>query len=163
MLRFEYRLTGRGWSVATISCGDATVELTTSYLSDALGDLARAAIALNNGAHHVTVSWAEEPGEYRWLLTRTDDLVSIRILSFRSQHPRRPDADGEPVFRASCRLTDFAGQVTSQLRALAERLGDAGYKEQWVLHDFPRAEYETLVGQRRERRRRQLPGETAAS
>ena len=155
MIRFEYRLTGRGWSAATIADHEMTAELTASYLSDALGNLARAVVGLLRGVETATVSWAEEPGEYRWLLARTDDHLSIRILWFNSQYPRRPNEEGRAVFETSCRLVDFAGQVTSQLRMLLDTLGEAGYKKQWVQHEFPRAEYDTLVRLRQERRARQ--------
>ena len=154
MLQFEYRLTGRGWSAATIADRETTVEITASYLSDALGNLARAVVGLLRGVEAARVSWYEEPGEYRWLVNRADETVSIRILWFDSQFPKRPDEEGRTVFETTCRLVDFAGQVTSQLRALLESPGEAGYKEQWVLHDFPRAEYEALVRLQRERKAR---------
>ena len=155
MIRFEYRLTGRGWSAATIADHETKVELTASYLSDALGNLARAVVGLLRGVETATVSWAEEPGEYRWLLARTDDQLSIRILWFNSQYPRRPNEEGRAVFETSCRLVDFSGQVTSQLRMLLDSLGEAEYKKQWVQHEFPRAEYDALVRLRQERRARQ--------
>src|SRR5689334_2478187 len=114
MIRFEYRLTGRGWSAATISDRETTAELTASYLSDALGDLARATVGLLRGAAAVRVSWDEEPGEYRWLLARTDEMLTLRILWFDGLRAERPDSEGRTVFETTCRHVDFAGQVTSQ-------------------------------------------------
>jgi hypothetical protein len=151
MIRFEYRLTGHGWSEATIADRDTKVELTASYLSDALGNLARAVVRLMRGMEQARVSWDEEPGEYRWLMVRTDERVSIRILWFDSQFPERPDQEGRTVFETSCRLVDLAGQVTSQLLVLLETLGEAEYIRQWGM-EFPRNEYEALVSLRRQRR-----------
>ena len=80
--------------------------------------------------------------------------MSIRILWFDELRSERPDEEGRVMFKTTCRLVEFAGQVTSQLRALLKSPGEDGYKEQWVLHDFPRAEYETLVRLQRERKAR---------
>lgn len=151
VLRFDYRLTGRGWSAATIADRETHAELTASYLSDALGSLARAVLGLLHGMEAVNVSWKEEPGEYRWLLTRAEEMVTIRILWFDSQFPERPDEEGQTVFETTCRLVDFAGQMTSQLQALLDDPGEAEYKRQWGM-EFPRAEYVALVRLRRERR-----------
>jgi hypothetical protein len=152
MIRFEYRLIGAGWSEATLSDRETAAEITASYLSDALGDLARGVILLLHGREDVTVSWKEEPGEYRWRFTLTGDRLTVRILWFDSPYSTLPDDRGRPVFQTACRLVDFAGQVTSQLRTLLETLGEAEYKRHWVSHDFPRAEYETLVRLGRKRR-----------
>jgi hypothetical protein len=38
----HYDLTGTGWSECRVSIGDSRCDLTASYLSDALGDLAAA-------------------------------------------------------------------------------------------------------------------------
>ena len=144
MVRFEYRLTGRGWSAATISARGQTAHLSASFLSDALGDLARAVIALLRGAERASLDWQEEPGDYRWLLTREAERLVIRVLWFDDTFSRASDDRGRLVFETECRLMDFAGQLKSQLQYLLEHVGSTGYKQQWVQQEFPLAEYETL-------------------
>jgi len=41
-VEFRYQLAGTGWSECRLSIGDTRCEITASYLSDALGDLAAA-------------------------------------------------------------------------------------------------------------------------
>jgi len=65
MFSFSYQLETAGWSTATVSDGERSVVLTASYLSDALGDLTRAVIALLRGAEQATLTWHEEPGRAR--------------------------------------------------------------------------------------------------
>jgi hypothetical protein len=49
MIRLEYALVAHGWATATLSDGTNSAEVTASYLTDALGDLSRAVIALLRG------------------------------------------------------------------------------------------------------------------
>jgi hypothetical protein len=81
-VQFEYRLTGHGWSEARLQIGESWIALTASYPDDALGDLVRGVLALARGAHQIRVSWAEQPGEYRWVLTAQGS--SVNVVSFGS-------------------------------------------------------------------------------
>jgi hypothetical protein len=135
-----------GWATATLSDGDNSIEVTASYLTDALGDLSRAVIALLRGASNARVVWAEEPGEYHWVFDRLDDRVALRVLWFLNRASTVSDERGTTVFNIECRLNDLAGQLESQLRGLLESLGSQGYEEAWVRHLFPLAEYEQLRG-----------------
>lgn len=117
-----------GWKAA---------DLSASYLSDALGDLVTATVALPRALSTVRVSWAEEPGEYRWLLERTEEQVSIRILWFDTSPGRADDAAGRCLLDASCVVTEFQRAVAEAAHALLARWGASGYRDQWVEHDFP--------------------------
>jgi hypothetical protein len=156
MLRFECRSLEHGTLMATIADRERSVDLLASFISDGLGDLVRAVIGLLLWQNQTRAVWAEEPGEYRWVLTRSDEMVAIRVLWFTDTFSYLADERGEPVFSTTARLVDLAGQVTSQLRALLERLGEDGYQEQWS-YPFPRTEYETLLRLRRERRLHNFP------
>jgi hypothetical protein len=57
-VEFEYRLTGAGWSKARFSIGASPVQLSASYLDDALGDLVDAVAKLGDSTSTVRVSWA---------------------------------------------------------------------------------------------------------
>ena len=62
--------------------------LTASYLSDALGDLVAGLVLLAEGESPVTGSWEEEPGEYRFVFTRTDEDVRVEVFAFNDIYPR---------------------------------------------------------------------------
>jgi hypothetical protein len=86
-----------GWATATLSDGDNSIEVTASYLTDALGDLSRAVIALLRGASNARVVWAEEPGEYHWVFDRLDDRVALRVLWFLNRASTVSDERGTTV------------------------------------------------------------------
>jgi hypothetical protein len=65
-----YELTGHGWSECMIRVDERTVTVTASYLSDALGSLSDAVLAVLLGSRTAKASFDEEPGEYRWVLDR---------------------------------------------------------------------------------------------
>jgi hypothetical protein len=52
----------------------------------------------------------------------------------------------ERVFSGVTTIRRFVGEVRSQLDALLQNFGAAGYKEKWISHDFP----EELLVQLRE-------------
>ena len=72
-LTIDYRLTGSGWADCTVRADGKACEISASYLSDALGNLVLAAVAVLAGAHSISVGFDEEPGEYRWAVVRTDN------------------------------------------------------------------------------------------
>src|SRR5690242_14812293 len=138
MISFVYRLTGSGWSEAIISDGTNTATLQVSYLSDALRDLMAAIIELLEGATRAELTWFDEPGEYHWLLTHRQQVLSIRITRYRNwEQDRGPKERGKTVLKARCALRDFATAVLEQLADLYSTFGATGYKERWVSDDFP--------------------------
>jgi hypothetical protein len=129
-----------------VSDGEHTVTLTASYLSDALGDLTRAVVALLQGAEQAALTWDEEPGVVDWHFERQGDEVDVCIMLFdgwRGYYAscRQPV---EPPFRVRCPLSRLAGEVLDELWRIHETMGVDGYKERWKLHAFPLQEYEQL-------------------
>lgn len=138
-MKLRYDLSGTGWAYCTIEIGEATATVTASYLSDALDDLAGAVVGLLRGDEQSTANFAEEPGEYRWEFARKgSEGVTIRIR-FLGSGP-----DNQPIFEAETRLRTFAGALLSELQRLLREHGAAGYKERWVLHDFPERRIDQL-------------------
>lgn len=83
MLVIDYRLAGASWADCTIRVDRRECEVSASYLSDALGNLVLAAVAVLAGAHSISVAFDEEPGEYRWPVVRTDGgTVRLTVLMF---------------------------------------------------------------------------------
>lgn len=137
-IAINYRLTGTGWSECVISYGDKAWVTTASYLSDALGNLVRAAVALLSGFSAVTFSFEEEPGEYRWVI-RSPRLneIDLAVLEFPDLYGGRPDHEGKEMLRLRCAPEDFAQAVyEAGSRVLVEE-GEAGYSEKWSEHEFP--------------------------
>jgi hypothetical protein len=139
-MQLIYQLSGRGWAEARISAPGRHLDMVVSYLSGALGDMAQAALQLLRGEREAAFSFADEPGEHRWLLTRGDaDSLHIRILWFREAftgHLRR-GPPGTEVFTCDCAVLDFVGQVSHVLQGILSDLGAEGYRREWGNADFP--------------------------
>ncbi len=116
---------------------EAWAGLTASYLSDALGNLLEAVGVLLEGADEAACSWDEEPGEYRWLFTRTGQTVHLRVLALPDQFPPRPDADGTLVFETRQSLQVLAAVVAEGAAAVLATHGEQKYLDLWVDHPFP--------------------------
>lgn len=139
-VEFSYELEGMGWSRARLRIGERSAEVTASYLSDALRDLT---LAIVEGADQASVSWAEEPGEYRWVLQRgSGNQMRLRVEWFDELWKRR--TEGSLEFDASCDVSAFAAAIGSASRTLFQELGADGYARQWGKHDFPLSELRAL-------------------
>ncbi|MCK5927081.1 MAG: hypothetical protein KAG80_02690 [Nocardioides sp.] len=137
-VEFTYRLTGAGWSEARLTIGAASTPLSASYL----GDLVAAAVLLPGAESTIRVSWAEEPGEFRWVLDRSGDQLAVRVLWFDSLWGPDPDEKGKVLLDATCSLVAFQRAIACGARAVLDEWGEAGYRAKWIDHDFPTA---TLV------------------
>lgn len=138
-VQFVYRLTGAGWSEARLTIGAGSTALSASYLDDALGDLVAAAVALAEAASTIRVSWAEEPGEFRWVLDRSGDRLAVRVLWFDALWGSDPDENGTVLLDATCSLVAFQRAIASGARAVLDEWGEDGYRAKWIEHDFPTA------------------------
>lgn len=139
-VEFSYRLVGPGWSEARFAVGDQWVGLTASYLTDALGDLVAAVYDLIQGSESAHVSWALEPGEYRWLFARIGESVEVRILSFDDDYfDHAPEAIGDERLAASVPLAALARAIVAGANRVLEQYGETSYRERWIEHPFPTA------------------------
>jgi len=144
-MRLNYRVLDAGWAKVEISCDEAHIELTASYLHDSLRDLASAALALVNGAREVTVIFMDEPGEHHVVFRRADgENVDLDILWY-SDYKSWGIGSGPAETRLSChtRLAHVRGQVFSALKEILAEDGIDGYREKWE-YEFPLKEYEAL-------------------
>jgi hypothetical protein len=141
-------LTGHGTLEATIVSDNQPLTVTVSYLSDAITDLAHAALALIRSPvlDSVHFSWQDEPGEYRWIVHREGAEVRIAILRFDDCFSRLPDERGRCVFKAHCTPMRFAKQVKGQLQQLLNALGEESYQARWG-HPFPMVTFQELAAQ----------------
>jgi hypothetical protein len=120
-------------------------EVSASYLSDALGKLVLAGVAVLAGAKSVSVGFDEEPGEFRWAIILTDSgVVRVDVLAFEELWGNRPDAEGKSLLTFSCAPLEFGKTVCVMADEVLEQHGLAGYKERWTEHEFPVAELDLL-------------------
>ena len=162
---FSYRLEKAGWSTATVSDGEHTLTLNASYLSDALGDLTRAVIALLRGAEQAVLLWHEEPGVVEWRFERRGDDVNVYVTQFDDWNRYRSfrARQVEPSFRVQCPLSRLAAEVLDELWHIYEAVGIDGYKERWEKHAFPLEEYRELGDLLSDRaKQRRTPSNAAA-
>lgn len=146
MQEFEllYQLTGRGWADGEIKLGRSKAAFTASYLSDAFGSLVQAAADLHHGRSECRFSFADEPGETRWIIRREGELVSTRLIKFAALWGHRPDEAGELLFEAALPARNFCLAVKDVADRLLESHGLDGYLDRWVNAPFPLADYMRL-------------------
>src|SRR5262245_11319228 len=82
MLRLTYILHKHGCAMASIGDGEATIEMDVSFLGDGLGELARAARGILRGLPETRIRFQQEPGEYRFAVSRQDDRVRVTVQRF---------------------------------------------------------------------------------
>ncbi len=145
-VEFHYELTGTGWSECRLRIGNTTCEVTASYLSDALGDLASAVEDVLRGYTDAQATFAEEPGEYRWRLFSVEtDRVRLKIIAY-PEWGEWNDESGKIIFEAECDRRAFGRSVAGELRRLLEAHGGEGYRDKWVNHDFPTERLRAIEG-----------------
>ncbi len=143
-MQFNYEIVGVGWARASLGEGDSKVELTASYLGDALGDLLEAIGVLLEGGTSARCSWEEEPGEYRWVFTRDGHNVRLVILALSDNFPPMPDEDGVEIYRTSEPLVDLARSVADAAQRVLDQYGEAEYLRRWVDAPFPTAHLQMI-------------------
>jgi hypothetical protein len=149
MLHLSYILHEHGSATASVGSGDRKLDIIgVSFLSDALGDMARSARSTLRGMSESTFSFQMEPGEYRFVVSRDGTQVVVRVYHFAESFSRRQH--GELVLTAECSLREFATECINCLRRVLDEHGQAGYRERWKNADFPLREYRDLLELRRE-------------
>lgn len=134
--------TGAGWARGVAAGPSGAIDLSASDLSDALGDLGALANVVLRGDPVARSSFAEEPGEYRWVARRTGERVTLSILSFRDWDDV-PDERGERLLSIECTAEQLAEAVLACLDDVLARYGEHGYRALFG-HDYPTLERDAL-------------------
>ena len=132
-MQFSFELTGHGWARATVAGAHSTVELTASYLGDALGDLLRAVADVLDGASEAHFTWDEEPGEFRWSLLRRGGDIEVLVTTFAFDEVWDDD---QTAFADVVAAEELALLVSSAARDTLSQWGERGYLGRWG-HPFP--------------------------
>ena len=132
-----YDLEGAGWAGARISDGSRHCYFSVSYLSDALGDMAKAAVMLLHGSREESFSLQDEPGEHRFILIRGDsDSLTIRVLRFEGTRANR---FGKEVFCCECAVRDFVGRCSPSCGPSSPRMAWTAISRRGVITSSPSA------------------------
>lgn len=147
-MELVYDLKEDGWASVRIADAAQHLDFTCSYISDPLGSMATAAAMLLAGSREESFSFQDEPGEYRFVLTRGEaDLLSIRVLWFDQSFSGRRNRFGKQIFHCEWAVLDFVGQVFVRLHTIFTVHGLEGYKRIWRNGDFPVRAYEAISRQ----------------
>ncbi len=144
--RFSYRVKSRGNAEASVSANGHEEDISPTFITDPLRDLARELIVMlkNPGVERVSCEWVYEPGQYRWIVTRRADRVLIRILLVGFTYSHHEDDECESIFEAECSLLRLATQVKGQMHQVLNDLGQDEYRKLWG-GDFPMSEFLQLT------------------
>lgn len=144
-LRISYAIVGTGWSECVVEVGAKRVEVSASYLSDALGNLVLSALAVAAGFRAIEFGFDEEPGEYRWVLEALDNnALRFRLLEFPDLWGHKSNDEGRLLLEASTTPVAFAKAVRACASAVLQEYGAKGYAEKWAEHCFPERELALL-------------------
>ncbi|MBW8302961.1 MAG: hypothetical protein K0M78_03240 [Brevundimonas sp.] len=122
-----------GWARFTVSDGDRTFETRgVSDLTDALGDMVRAAADMAEGAERSVFSFDGEPVETRVTLDRLSAAdLRIRVVQYADIY--RPSAleTGDERISTTVPVAAFARTVLREADRIRSATGDEAYERNW--------------------------------
>ena len=145
MLRIEFELTGAGWIDVHLARGNVQVKLEgLSYITDVLGDMLRAALAMASGSPQALVYFELEPGQLvfkseRWF-DRDEQRHGVRLTGWEASAGLKSRSPTPSDLCLDFKLDDareFAAAILAGAKALEAKHGHDGYLKLWVLHPFP--------------------------
>ncbi len=132
---FDYRLESVGWGILRARIGDESFHCCASWVGDALGPFAAAAVSVHDTDEVRRFSWYEEPGEWAWVLTPHRERVLVEIRHY-ADHLNSEDP-GYDLFVGEIGRRDFVGAVYLALDRFLQAWGVEGYRRLGGLHPFP--------------------------
>lgn len=143
-IKFRYGMRD-GWLECGLTVNDASVVHSVAGWHDGLAELLVAASGMLGRMDEATAYFQEEPGEFRWRLSRLNvNRLRIRVIEFESWGIGRPDKDGKCLFDAPCGTMAFAQAIfdgSSEWLAECDRISNEGGRQM----DFPKAEFDQLA------------------
>jgi len=143
LIKFSCDLVDRGWIEVKLCNGEIDKYITASYLSDAVRDFIIAVTLVLNDSKNISCNWQEEPGEFRFVFTKEDIFITLRIIKFNTTFSTNNDNSGDLVFEGTEELIRFAKNVKQQYDRLLYKYGEEGYKKNWN-YEFPLEELNCL-------------------
>lgn len=146
MIEIEYKIVGSGWANGKISNGKKRKKFAISYLKDSLKELAESAIEIRE-KDFKSVVFMEEPGEHVLILNRKDEnKIDYELRWYKDWWSWNliDENNFESVFKGETTVPKYINQVRNVLNGIMTELGPNEYRQKWIEHDFPIAEYEKL-------------------
>ena len=146
MIEIEYQIVGSGWANGTIGNGKKQKKFAVSYLNDSLKELAESAIEIRE-KDFKSVVFMEEPGEHVLILNRkNENKIEYELRWYKDWWSWNliDENNFNSVFKGETTVPKYINQVRNVLNGIMTELGPDKYREKWIEHDFPIAEYEKL-------------------
>jgi hypothetical protein len=136
MFRIDYRLSGTGWAVMTVTHDAESRVMVVSYIGPSIDALVFDTAALLTGAISASkIEFQDEPGEHIWKTRRKGEMIDLRIDS-EITVPLDEDwnelEDIAWTLEATVSLRDFAAAVLDAFDSVVSTYGLDGYKKKWT-------------------------------
>lgn len=145
-LSLRYSLTTPGRSVVALEADDLRVTMQATDETDALGDLARAALTLLEGGDHTSVVFEDAPGVHEWSFERRGEIVHLRIHSWADRRSGSADMvlSQERSVSMACPLLALTRELVLVLDVLWVGHGPDGWRRLSPRHPYPTSERRRL-------------------
>lgn len=143
-LQLRLDIKPNGWAHFTLAgLGEQFETEDVGYMTDALGDLVRAATELTEGATACQVSFEGEPAETRLVLTQaTAGELRIEVLHFPDMYAASP-VSGDLRLSITTSTDAFARAVLREADRIREAMPPTTYEDSWNM-PFPTSGIEAL-------------------
>jgi hypothetical protein len=141
-MKFEYKLTGAGWAECNLNVSGKDYSFSPGYLTDALGELLQSLLDINpfyteelyveKGSEFL---WDEEPIRSEWHFHYLgEDKMSLK-LTIIDDNCCMEDRVTEIYEELS--YSKFLELVLNAAEGILKEYGIVGYKNMWLMHEFP--------------------------
>lgn len=148
--RFRLDIEEHGWARLAVEVDSQAFETSDiSFVTDALGDLARAAADLVQGMERSVVRFDGEPVETRLVIERVSAVdLRLRVLRFANFNRKRAADPGAELFNAIVPIDAFARGVLRDADRIRNETGEAAYEKSWN-RPYPARDVEALRAARK--------------
>lgn len=145
-LSLRFALTTPGRAVIALEADDLRVAMQATDETDALGDLARAVVALLEGASRASVVVEDAPGVHEWTFEKSGDIVHLKIHSWADRRSGTSDMtlSQERTVAMACPLASLARELVLVLDVLWVGHGPDGWARLSPIHPYPATERRRL-------------------
>ena len=134
---FHYGL-HNGWLECGLTVNEVSVRHSVAGWHDGLCELIHAACTMFGRFEQATAYFQEEPGEFRWRITRlASNRVQIRVIEFDDWCTGQPDEAGKQLFDQPCGVMSLAkaiyygtGQWLDELEKAGQTVKEGALREQ---------------------------------
>ena len=151
MFSITYKIIDSCWVSCRLMDNDKVFEISATDIGDPLGHLTLGAASLLSGFNQVSFSFLEEPGEYRWNITQSENgLVNIEILKYEDNFEINSPKNRKLICSINCKLVEFGRAVNDICCNVLSEIGEEEYNQIWDFDRFPREAFSILKGRLKE-------------